>query len=291
MKASATSDPGDKRFLLKEAVEIARRSYCWARMLWQREGGWNVLCKFFDNMGPIPHHMHQSDEYAALVGHKGKPEAYYFPPQYNQIENNFPYTFMGLEPGTTKDDVRRCLENWNQGDNGILYHSQAYRLDREQAGRSIPASCMPPARWSPMNRRSTAMSSPCSSPMVEGRIVDWSLLVKDVPPEYHHDLDYLIGMLDWDANVNPEFAKSNKDLPEAVREASRKWRPMAIGSCGSPTAPGHYSAKELTVLPGRTVTIKDAAAYGYSHAGPRLASASTEVEHAVHDPLRRDDRG
>ena len=25
---------------------------------------------------------------------------------------------------------------------------------------------------------------------------------------------------------------------------------------------GHYSAKELTVFPGRTVTIRDAAAYG-----------------------------
>ena len=36
---------------------------------------------------------------------------------------------MGLEPGTTKDDVRRCLENWNQGDNGILYLSRAYRLE------------------------------------------------------------------------------------------------------------------------------------------------------------------
>ena len=35
---------------------------------------------------------------------------------------------MGLEPGTTKADVRRCLENWNKGDNGILYLSRAYRL-------------------------------------------------------------------------------------------------------------------------------------------------------------------
>src|SRR6478672_5277008 len=56
----------------------------------QREGGWNLLCKFFDNMGAIPHHMHQSDEFARLVGQKGKPEAYYFPPQYNQIDNEFP---------------------------------------------------------------------------------------------------------------------------------------------------------------------------------------------------------
>jgi hypothetical protein len=48
------------------------------------------------------------------------PEAHYFPPQYNTVGNNFPYTFMGLEPGTTKAQVRKCLENWNKGDNGIL---------------------------------------------------------------------------------------------------------------------------------------------------------------------------
>ena len=50
-------------------------------------------------MGPIPHHMHQSAEDAALVGQEGKPESYYFPPQYNNVDNNFCYTFMGLEPG------------------------------------------------------------------------------------------------------------------------------------------------------------------------------------------------
>ena len=65
-----------------------------------------MLCKFFDNLGPIPHHMHQMEEHAKRVGAEGKPEAYYFPPQYNFKGNNFPYTFMGLEPGTTKDDVR-----------------------------------------------------------------------------------------------------------------------------------------------------------------------------------------
>ena len=72
----------------------------------QREGGWNLLCKFFDNLGAIPHHLHQSDAFAKLVGQKGKPEAYYFPPQYNQIENAFPFTFMGLEPG--HDERRRA---------------------------------------------------------------------------------------------------------------------------------------------------------------------------------------
>ena len=72
--------------------------------------------------------MHQNQEQAAKLGREGKPESYYFPPQLNWTGNNFPYTFLGLEPGTTKADIHRCLERWNQGDNGILDHSKAYRL-------------------------------------------------------------------------------------------------------------------------------------------------------------------
>ena len=70
----------------------------------------------------------RSQAQAKLVGQEGKPESYYFPPQHNNVGNNFPYTFMGLEPGTTKAQVRKCLENWNKGDNGILDLSRAYRL-------------------------------------------------------------------------------------------------------------------------------------------------------------------
>ena len=116
-----------QKILLKEAVEEIGDDLLGQDVM-SEHGGWNILCKFFDNLGPIPHHMHQMDEHAAKVGQKGKPEAYYFPPQYNYKENNFAYTFMGLEPGTTQDDIRRCLERWNEGDNGILYHSKAYKL-------------------------------------------------------------------------------------------------------------------------------------------------------------------
>ena len=146
-KGSATSgSPDGKRFLLKEAVETAGDLLIGADVM-QREKGWNLLCKFFDNLGPIPHHMHQSDEDAQRVGRRGKPEAYYFPPQYNPTENNFPYTFMGLEPGTTKDDVRRCLENWNRGDNGILFLvARIPARSPAPAGRSIRASSTRPGR-------------------------------------------------------------------------------------------------------------------------------------------------
>src|SRR5712672_1893807 len=203
------------RILFKSLVDEAGDLLIGSSVM-QREGGWNLLCKFFDNLGPIPHHMHQSDAQAKLVGQRGKPEAYYFPPQYNLTENNFPYTFMGLEPGTTKDDIRRCLENWNKGDNGILFHSRAYRLQPGSGWQINPGILHAPGSLVTYEPQVNSDVFAMFQSVVEGRIIDWSLLTKDVRPEYHHDLDYLVEMLDWNANVNPEFGKTNKVFPKPV---------------------------------------------------------------------------
>jgi hypothetical protein len=250
---------GDK-FLLKEAIETAGDVLLGADVM-EREGGWNLLCKFFDNMGPIPHHMHQTDEFAKLVGQKGKPEAYYFPPQYNQIQNNFPHTYMGLEPGTTKCDIRRCLEKWNQGDNGILAHSRAYRLVPGEGWQINPGILHAPGSLVTYEPQVNSDVFAMFQSEVEGRIVDWELLTKDVKPEFSKDIDYLISMLDWEANVNPEFAKTNKTFPHPVKPEEEMqelgYREVWV-TYGTP----FYSAKELTILPGRSATIKDSAAYG-----------------------------
>jgi hypothetical protein len=79
-------------------------------------------------MGPLPHHVHHNEEKAALIGQKGKPEAYYFPPQLNNHGGDYPYTFIGVAPGTTKEQIRECLVNFTKGDNKITNYSQAYRL-------------------------------------------------------------------------------------------------------------------------------------------------------------------
>ena len=254
----------------------------------EREKGWNLLCKFFDNMGPIPHHMHQSDAQATLLGRKGKPEAYYFPPQYNQTDNNFPYTFMGLEPGTTKADVRRCLENWNKGDNGILFLSRAFRLEPGTGWQIDPGILHAPGSLVTYEPQVASDVFAMFQSEVEGRITPWALLTKDVPPEYHDDLDYLVELLDWDANVNPKFAADNRCFPKPVRPFAEtegdgyreQW--VCYGT-------GWYSAKELTVLP---------EAHGHHHgrrrlrgdpdAGLRHVRLAAGVD-AVDDPLRPDD--
>ena len=248
-------DFGGKRALLKEAIETAGDDFLGADVM-SREGGWNVLCKFFDNAGPIPHHMHQNEEFAQRVGQKGKPEAYYFPPQYNFKGNNFPYTFMGLEPGTTREDVRQCLERWSEGDNGILYLSKAYKL-KPGTGWQIDAGILhAPGSLVTYEPQVNSDVFGMFQSMVEGREVPWSLLVKDVPEAHHHDLDYILDMLDWEANVDPEFAKHRLFEPLRAHGNDHFHENWVVFSTP------HYTAKELTIYPKQTVTIKDAAAYG-----------------------------
>jgi len=249
-----------RRILLKEAIETIGDEFVSADVM-REQGGWNVLCKFFDNLGPIPHHMHQSEQDARRVGQHGKPEAYYFPPQYNFTENKFAYTFMGLEPGTTKDDVRRCLERWNEGDNGILYHSKAYRL-KPGTGWQIDAGILhAPGSMVTYEPQVNSDVFAMFQSMVEGRPVPWGLLVKDVPAEYHHDLDYIIGMLDWEANVDPEFMKHRLVQPKPVKPECEM---IGMGYCEKwvSYSTNYYSAKELMVKAGQSVTICDRAAYG-----------------------------
>ncbi len=249
-----------QRVLLKEAIETVGDEFLGTEVM-RTYSGFNLLCKFFDNLGPIPHHLHQMEKHARNVGRNPKPEAYYFPPQYNIKENSFPYTFMGLNPGTTKEDVRRCLERWNEGDNGILYHSRAYKLE-PGTGWQIDAGILhAPGSLVTYEPQVNSDVFGMYQSMVEGRVVPWDLLVKDVPPEHHRDLDYIIDMLDWEANVDPLLAQHRLRRPVPVQAESEmadagyseKWV-----TYGTP----HYSAKELTVLPGRSVKIRDAAAYG-----------------------------
>src|SRR4029077_13553936 len=61
-----------KSVLLREAIETMGDDFLGVDVM-REHGGWNVLCKFFDNLGPIPHHMHQSDADAQKVGRLGKP--------------------------------------------------------------------------------------------------------------------------------------------------------------------------------------------------------------------------
>lgn len=252
---------GKRAFTLRDAV-AGEGAKLVGSPIWDRYQRWPVYSKFFDNLGPIPHHMHQNDAQAAKVGQQGKPESYYFPPQLNPLGNNFPYTFFGLEPGTTKEDIRRCLERWNEGDNLILNYSKAYRLQPGSGWLVPPCVLHAPGSLVTYEPQWGSDVFAMYQSMVEGRPVPWSLLVKDMPKDKHHDLDYLVEQLDWEANLNPHFKDSHYLEPIPVADTATEGYVDRWIVYGKVHGEQLFSAKELTVDPGVKVTIKDNGAYG-----------------------------
>ncbi len=249
-----------RQFTLRDAVCEAGPTLI-GQAMWDRYQRWPVYSKFFDNMGPIPHHMHQSFEDAARTGQEGKPESYYFPPQYNNVDNNFAYTFMGLEPGTTREQLRRCLENWNRGDNGILDLSRAYRLQRGTGWLIPPGVLHAPGSLCTYEPQWGSDVFGMFQSIVEGRYVPWSLCVKDVPPDKHHDLDYIIDQLDWERNVDTHFKQHHYLEPIVAEEGDGyvdRW--IVYGHIDGEQL---FSAKELTIQPGASCTLKDPGASGW----------------------------
>jgi hypothetical protein len=251
-----------QRFTLRDAVSEAAPGLI-GKSLAEKYKRWPVYSKFFDNMGPIPHHMHQGFADAKLVGQEGKPESYYFPPQYNNVDNNFAYTFMGLEPGTTKAQLRKCLENWHKGDNGILDLSRAYRLKRSTGWLIPPGVLHAPGSLCTYEPQWGSDVFGMFQSLVEGREVPWSLLVKDVPKEKHKDIDFIIEQLDWEKNVDTHFKEHNYlepiiDPARTGQGYTDRW--IVYGTIEKDQL---FSAKELTVEPGAKCTLKENGASGW----------------------------
>src|ERR1700728_3867374 len=112
---------------------------------------------------------------------------------------------MGLNPDTTKAQVRKTLEDWNKGDNVILDISQPYRLKPGTAWLIHPCILHAPGSLCTYEPQWGSDVFGMYQSLVEGREVPWSLLVKDMPEKYHHDLDYLVEQLDWKGNTDEHF--------------------------------------------------------------------------------------
>ncbi len=252
---------GNERFTLKEAVD-AEGPRMVGKAIWDKYTRWPVYSKFFDNSGPIMHHLHQSDEQAKLVGREGKPEGYYFPPQLNFTHGNFPHTYFGLEPGTTRAQLRDCLARWDFGDNGILDSAKAYRLKPGTGWLVQPGILHAPGSLVTYEPQWGSDVLAMFQSMVEGRPVPRSLLTQDVPDAKHHDLDFLVDLVDWEANVDAEFKTHHYLEPVPVADTASEGYVDRWVVYGTVYGEQKFSARELTVEPGARCTIKDAGAYG-----------------------------
>ncbi len=174
-------DSGESHtFTLRDAVADLKGGLIGEKM-WQEHGGWPMSSKFFDNQGPLPHHIHHRDQHAALVEQLGKPEAYYFPPQLNNHGGDFPFTFFGLQPGVSRAQVLDCLVDFAKGDNKITNLSAAYRL-QPGTGWDVPPGILhaPGSLCTYEPQRASDVYAMYQS-LVGNKIIPLELLWKDTP--------------------------------------------------------------------------------------------------------------
>jgi hypothetical protein len=249
------------RFLLAEAVDVLKGDLIGGG-LWNKYHKWPMFSKFFDNLGPLPHHIHYNDAVAANVGKMGKPEMYFFPAQMNNYGGEFPFTFFGLTPETTKGQVKTALENFTRGDNNLLSLSRAYKLEPD-TGWDIPAGVLhaPGSFCTYEPQFSSDVFAMFQSVLYYDHPVSPDLLWKDSPPEKRGDYEYLVNALDWELNTDPDFRQNRfmVPIPAAPIEETEKEGYRDEWICYKCPL---VSAKRLTILPGKTVTIKDSEAYG-----------------------------
>ncbi|MET6998285.1 class I mannose-6-phosphate isomerase [Chitinophaga defluvii] len=250
----------EERILLKDAISELKGAVIGKR-LWDTYGAWPMYSKFFDNMGPLPHHIHHNDEKAALIGQLGKPEAYYFPPQLNNHGGDFPYTFMGISPGTTRDEIRECLKNFTKGDNKITSYSQAFKLDPGTGWDVPPGLLHAPGSLCTYEPQKASDVFAMYQSLVNEAIIPEELLWNGTPKESIGDFEALLDVIDWDLNLDPNIHENRYMAPKPVKPLAEM---QAAGYtenwiCYKSDA---FSAKELTIQPGATVVIKDSAAYG-----------------------------
>jgi hypothetical protein len=227
--------------------------------------------------------VHHRDEDAFPLGKVGKPEAYYYSPQMNNHLADQPVSFLGLQPGTTVDALKERLDSFGRGgDNRITELSLGYRTQLG-TGWDIPGGVLhaPGSACTYEPQAASDVLCMCES-WSNHREVPSELLWKDVPAHRVGDLDYIIELLDWDANVDPNFAVTRRLVPfetsQSVADGGieyvEKWIVFK-----SPT----FSAKELTLRPGHAVTVSDTDAYGvivvqgHGRLGTHTASAATLV--------------
>lgn len=223
----------------------------------KRYGTWPMYSKFFDYEAPLFHHLHLDDLAAGRVGRIGKPEAYYFPVQLNNHPGQFPVTYFGFDPDTTKEQVRERLLNYEKCDTRITELSRAYRIELGTGWYTPPGVVHAPGSYLTYEPQWNSDVNSVYENITAGEVYPYEFLVENCPEDRKRDVDYVLGLMDWEKNIDPNYRKKYFRPPVVCRHSDEKHVEKWISYAND-----YIGAKELAVMPGQTVTVKDEAAYG-----------------------------
>ncbi len=224
--------------------------------LMKKYGTWPTFAKLYDYDKPLFHHLHLTEEMANKIGMHGKPESYYFPPQYNSgYLGRMPLTYFGFDPSTTKEQVMQCLKDYDIKDNRITELSRAYRIQLG-TGWYTPAGVIhAPASLVTFEPQWNSDVNTIMENVTMGEVNPHNLLTDCAPEEEKNDLEAIFNQIDWEESTRPDYKETYFRMPKVKYEsdeAVEKWVAYAND---------WVAAKEVTIMPGQTYMLTDQACY------------------------------
>jgi hypothetical protein len=166
-------------------------------------------------------------------------------------------TYFGFDPDVTKEMVRERLLLFEKGDNRITELSRAYRIELGTGWYTPPGVVHAPGSYLTYEPQWNSDVNSVYENITSNEVYLYSFLVENCPEDKKRDIDYVMGLMDWEKNVDPHYKKNYFRKPivcgNSNEQFTEKWVIYANDYVG---------AKELTIQPGQTVTVKDGAAYG-----------------------------
>ena len=186
---------------------------------------WPIVSKKFDNLNPIPHHLHWS-----------KWEVY----DINSFDNpgvspsHYHTTAMGLYPYVTKDEFLACMKRFGKGEYNGVRHLSPHTMMQLDNGFVMPNGVL----HSPTDLCTHELHVTMDEHfLAEDLTLDGSIGAadafyacreEDYPKDRHEDWEYLVEKFDFEANQDPDFVKKNSRPAVTAEEfagdgADAKW--------------------------------------------------------------------
>ena len=224
--------------------------------LMEKYGTWPAFAKLYDYDKPLFHHLHLTEERALKIGMHGKPEAYYFPRQYNSYLGRFPLTYFGFDPSTTKEEVMECLRNYDIKDNRITELSRAYRIQLG-TGWYTPAGVIhAPASVVTYEPQWNSDVNTIMENVTMGEVNPHNLLTDCAPEDEKDDLEAIFAQINWEESTRKDYKEVYFRAPKPLEKTQEGLQEAWVAYANE-----WIAAKEVTVAPGAQVTLTDQACY------------------------------
>ncbi len=142
-------------------------------------------------------------------------------------------------------------------DNRITELSRAYRIELGTGWYTPVGVVHAPGSYLTYEPQWNSDVNSVYENVTSGEVFPYDFLVENCPADKRNDLDYVMSLMDWTKNVDPDYRKHYFRPPKAIGESAYGYVEKWI-SYANP----HLGATELAVLPGQTDTVRDPVPYG-----------------------------